>query len=164
MITYFPMIGKEPLMRDKRFVARHRGGPLEKERHRQLMKWARACAKHVLPLAGNKIDDRLLQALEVAKAWRQGTARVGEAQRASWAAHAAARESSDPAAIAVARAIGQAVATAHMADHSLGAAWYALRAVKAAGKSIEAERKWQDRQLPAEIKNLVLSARKSRNI
>jgi len=31
--------------------------------------------------------------------------------------------------------------------------------VKSAGKSVAAERKWQDEQLPAEIKELILSAR-----
>ena len=51
---------------------------------------------------------------------------------------------SNPISIAVARSIGQAVATAHMADHSLGAAIYALKAVKFADKSIDAERKWQN--------------------
>jgi len=44
-----------------------------------------------------------------------------------------------------------------MADHALGAALYALKAVKSAGKSIEAERKWQKEQLPSEIKELVLN-------
>jgi hypothetical protein len=151
-------------MRDRRFVAEHRGGPLLKERHYQLMAWACACAKHVLPLAGKKSDERLLHALDAGTAWRRGAAVVGDAQKAAWAAHAAARELSDPVSISVARAIGQAVSTAHMADHSLGAVWYALKAVKAAGKSIEAERKWQDKQLPPEIRDLVLSARKSRNI
>ncbi|MCX6255149.1 MAG: hypothetical protein NTV31_11820, partial [Bacteroidia bacterium] len=61
-------------------------------------------------------------------------------------------------AIAVARSVGHAVATAHMADHSLGAALYALKAVKNAGKSIDAERKWQNEQLPSEIMELVLTA------
>jgi hypothetical protein len=51
-----------------------------------------------------------------------------------------------------------------MADHSLGAAWYALKAIKYAEKSVDAERRWQDEHLPPEIKDLVLSARKSRNI
>lgn len=62
----------------------------------------------------------------------------------------------------MARSVGHAVATAHMADHSLGAAWYALKAVKNAGKSIDAERKWQYEQLPSEIKKLVLTARKAK--
>ena len=60
--------------------------------------------------------------------------------------------------IAVARSVGHAVATAHMADHSLGAALYALKAVKHAGKSVDAERKWQNEQLPSEIMELVLTA------
>ena len=62
----------------------------------------------------------------------------------------------------MARSVGHAVATAHMADHSLGAAWYALKAVKYAGKSIDKEKKWQNDQLPSEIMELVLSARKNK--
>jgi hypothetical protein len=51
-----------------------------------------------------------------------------------------------------------------MADHSLGAAWYALKAVENAGKPVDAEKRWQDEQLPAGIMELVLTARKSRKI
>lgn len=40
--------------------------------------------------------------------------------KASVYAHAIARESSTPLAIELARSVGQTVATAHMADHSLG--------------------------------------------
>ena len=151
-------------MRDKRFVAEHRGGPLKKEQHHQLMEWACACAEHILPLYGEKTDERLIHALRVAKEWKQGKASVGDARKASLGAIAVANENTNPTAIAVARAVGHAVATAHMADHSLGPAWYALKAVKNAGLSIEAERKWQDEQLPAEIEELVLSARKTRKI
>lgn len=151
-------------MRDKRFIAEHRGGPLKKEQHYQLMQWACECAEHVLPLFGEPIDDRLKNALQVAKEWAQGRVPVGSAQKASLDAHTVARESKDQSSIAVARSVGQAVATAHMADHSLGAAWYALKAVKSVGKSVDIERKWQDEQLPTEIEELVLSARKSRTI
>lgn len=145
-------------MRDKRFVAEHRGGPLKKEQHYQLMKWACDCAEHVLHLFGDKIDEQLINALDVAKKWIQGKATVGDARKASVDAHAVACESSNPTSIAVARSVGHAVATAHMADHSLGTALYALKAVKSAGKSIEAERKWQNEQLPSKIKELVLTA------
>ena len=148
-------------MRDRRFVAEHRGGPLKKEQHRQLMKWAVECSEHALPLFGEKIDERLLNALKTAKDWREGKATVGEARNAAFAVHAVARESSDPTAVAVARSVGHAVATAHMADHSLGAALYALKAVKAAGESVEAERNWQEAKLPADIKGLVLTALES---
>jgi len=81
-----------------------------------------------------------------------------EARKASVAAHAVVKESSNPTEIAVARSIGLAVATAHIVDHSLGAARYALKVVKNAGKSADVERKWQDEQLPSEIKELVLTA------
>lgn len=146
-------------MRDKRFIAEHRGGHLKKEQHYQLIKWAADCSEHVLPLFGEKIDERLIHALNVGRAWAQDNASVGDARKASVGAHTVARESTNPVAIAVARAVGHAVATAHMADHSLGATWYALKAVKNAGESIDAERKWQDERLPSEIKELVLIAR-----
>jgi hypothetical protein len=47
-----------------------------------------------------------------------------------------------------------------MADHSVGAALYALKAVKHAGKSVEEEREWQNKQLqqlPSAIVDLVVS-------
>ena len=68
-------------------------------------------------------------------------------------------ESSNPAVNAIARAIGHTVATAHMADHSLGGALYSLKVVKNAGLSVESERKWQNDQLPPEIKNIVFEER-----
>ena len=151
-------------MRDTRFIAQHRGGPLKREQHLQLMIWACDCAKHVLPFYGEKIDERLTEAFLVAHAWTLGKASVGDARKAAVYAHAVARESTTPVAVAVARSVGHAVATAHMADHSLGAAWYALKAVKHVGRSVEAERKWQDARLPSEIRELVLSARKRKNI
>jgi hypothetical protein len=146
-------------MRDKRFIAEHRGGLLKKDHHRQLIKWAYKCSEHVLPLGRETVDERLINALLIAKEWASGNATVGDAMKASVDSHAAARESSNPISIAVARSIGQAVATAHMADHSLGAAIYALKAVKFADKSIDEERKWQNEQLPSEIMELVLSTR-----
>lgn len=149
-------------MRDKRFVAEHRGGSLTKENHRKLMHWAIKCSEHVLPLIDNTIDIRLVNALHIAKEWESGNVKVGEAMKASLEAHAAARELADPVSKLIARAIGQTVATAHMADHSLGGAIYGLKAVKLAGKSVEKEREWQDKQLKdlsSEIAELVLATR-----
>jgi hypothetical protein len=151
-------------MRDKRFIAEHRGGPLKKEQHYQIITWACDCAEHVVHLFGEPLDERLSHALKVVQEWKSGNASVGDAMKASTAAHAVARESSGPTARAVARSIGQAVATAHMADHALGAAWYAVKAVNLAGQSTDAERRWQDEHLPPEIKDLILTARKSRKI
>jgi len=107
-----------------------------------------------------KIDKRLNDALKAAKEWERGEISVGDARKASLEAIAVANENSDPASIAVARAVGHAVATAHMADHSLKAVEYALKAIKISGQSIDAERKWQNNQLPLRIKDLILSARK----
>jgi hypothetical protein len=150
-------------MRDRRFIAEHRGGPLTKVQHNQLLGWACVCAENVLRLFGRETDSRLSDALKVADAWRQGKASVGDARKASSNAIAVANESSDPTAIAVARSVGHATAIPHMADHSITAARYALKAAKCAGESIDSERKWPDEQLPAEIKELVLAARENRS-
>ncbi len=149
-------------MRDQRIVTIQRGGLLGNEQHCQLITWATDCAEHVLPLFGEPIDIRLLEAIQTARAWARGEIPVGQAQKASLQSHAVARESVNPAAIAVARAVGQAVATAHKADHSINSAWYALKALIAAGKSPDAERIWQNDQLPLELRELVLSARNGR--
>lgn len=152
-------------MRDQRFVAEHRGGPLSKHDHQLMARWAAACAEHVLTVFWqDEIDLRPVEALRQARAWANGEISVGAAQRASVAAHAAARACPDAAARATARAAGQAVATAHMADHCLGAAWYALKAAAQGGINVEQERNWQDQQLPDAIRDVILSARMQRGI
>ena len=145
------------------FIAEQRGGPLTKTVHHQLMSWARACSEHILLLIGENIDNRLIYALQVAEAWENNLVPTGVAMKASLGAHAVARASSKPVLTAVARSIGHAVATAHMADHSMGAALYALKAVKFAGKSICEEKAWQTAQLqllPTDIAKLVLATMK----
>lgn len=151
-------------MRDKRFIAEHRGGPLTKEQHRQLILWACKCVENVLPLFTNTIDNRLTNAIKTAKEWTKNIASVGDARNASLDAIAVANELTDPIKIAVARSAGHAVATAHMADHSLRAAEYALKAVKLADKSIAKERKWQEKNLSPDIVDLVLSTRDKQKI
>lgn len=146
-------------MRDRRFVAVHRGGPLGIAQHRLLAGWAADCASHVLRLFEERnSDERPRAALETARAWANGKGSVGDARKAAVAAHAAARGVANPSATAAARATGHAVATAHMADHCLGAALYALKAVEATGKSADVERAWQLAQVPDELRDLVVSA------
>ena len=145
-------------MRDKRFVACHRGGPLKKEQQIQLIEWACVCVEHAIPMLEGPADDRLMNALRIAREWVKGNASVGDARKASLQAITLANEQSDPVSIALARAAGHAVATAHMADHSMGGALYTLKAIKISGKSIEAERKWQNEQLPTEIRDLVMNS------
>ena len=88
----------------------------------------------------------------------KGQLSVGEARKAAFGAHDAARNVKNRSASAAARATGHAVATAHMADHCLKAATYALKAVQEAGRSAEAERTWQIERLPDNVRELVLSA------
>lgn len=146
-------------MRDKRFLAEHRGGPLTKAQHIQLISWACKCAENVLPLMPGSADIRLVHAIKIGKEWAKNKASVGDARNASFDAIAVAKELTSPVEISAARAVGHAVATAHMADHSLIAAKYALKAVKRAGGSAEDERKWQDKCLSPDIFDLVVSAR-----
>lgn len=86
---------------------------------------------------------------------------MGDARKAAYGIIALTKELTDATTVFVARSAGQAVATAHMADHSLGAAWYALKAVQSVGNSVEAELMWQNKQLPPQIRELVLSAREA---
>jgi hypothetical protein len=146
-------------MRDRRFVAVHRGGLLDLASHRLLANWAAHCAEHVLSLfEAHHSDDRPRRAIETARAWARGEVRVGAAQTASVAAHAAARNATSPAATAAARAAGHAVATAHMADHCLGAPIYAVKAVQADGGSTLNERAWELAQLPPHMRSFIAGA------
>jgi len=152
-------------MRDRRFVAVHRGGPLDAARHRLLAAWAADCAEHLLPLfAECSHDDRPRRAVQIARAWVRGEASVGDCMKAAVAAHAAARCATTESATAAARAAGHAVATAHAADHSLGPVIYGAKAVEAAGGSADEERAWQIARLPAAVRPLVISAVERRRI
>jgi hypothetical protein len=156
-------------MRDHRFRALHRGGPLDLHRHRLLATWAADCAAHVLPLFAEQHpqDDRPRRAIETARAWARGEVTVREARAAAVEAHAAARDASDDAARAAARAAGHSVATAHMADHAPRAAACAVQAVQAAGNgrdvatAADRERTWQRERLSEMIRALVLPAGES---
>jgi hypothetical protein len=113
-------------------------------------------------------DERPRRAIEQARAWARGEITMTQARTAAFAAHDAAREVSG-AAKEVARAAGHAVAVAHMAEHELGAAAYAIKAVRAAADPNDrddmgrAECQWQHAQLPAEIRDLVLDDQQLRN-
>lgn len=141
-------------------------------RHRLLAGWAADCAEHVLPLFtnGHPDDDRPRLAIEAARAWSRGEITVGAAREAAFQAHAAARDASEDAARAAARASGQAVSTPHTADHSLGAAAYAVMAVKLASPTSDAEmvgereHQWQREHLPEAVRELVVSAQEQRTV
>ena len=146
-------------MRDQAFIAEHRGGILTKEQHRQLVLWACMCVENTFHLLSLTIGNRLSDAIKVAKDWTEDNASVGDARKASVEAIAVANELNNPIEIAIARSVGHAVATAHMADHSLRAAEYAMKAIKLAGKVVEEERNWQVKKLPPEIADIVLTVK-----
>lgn len=156
--------------RDARFVTVRRGGTLADPHHRLLAAWAADCAEHVLDYfcAQHPDDDRPRRAIAQARAWSRGEISMTQARAAAYAAHDAAKAATG-AAREVARAAGHAVATAHMADHELGAAAYAIRAVRAASPATtrdEAGRRechWQRERLPEAIRALVLSDEDLRN-
>lgn len=149
-------------MRDKNFIAEHRGGLLSIGDHRLLARWAADCAEHILTAVWkNKKDQRPFRAVEQGRAWSRGEIRVGDAQKAAVAAHAAARACKAPAGVAAARCAGHAVATAHMADHCFGVG-YALKAAGFAGMDVEKERAWQTRHLPKRVRQLVLKGQERR--
>ncbi|MBN8826921.1 MULTISPECIES: putative immunity protein [unclassified Spirosoma] len=159
-----------PKERDPRFITIRRGGTLTDSNHQLLALWAATCAEHVLPLfeQANPTDERPRKAIELARAWVNGEITMKQAHNAAFAANAAAKGMPDAARFA-ALAAGQAVAVAHVAAHELGAAAYAIRAVRESVDENEKEKigraecQWQRDQLPADIRELVLDDQILRN-
>ena len=159
-----------PKVRDPRFITVRRGGSLQDDDHRLLAVWAADCAQHVLHHfeEARPGDDRPRRAIELGRAWARGEIAWAAARTAAGHANGAARDLSGAARHA-AYAAGQAAAVGHVAAHELGAAAYAVRAVRAAapdGEGDEAGRRecrWQRAQLPDEIRQLVLDDQRLRN-
>ncbi|KAF0964906.1 hypothetical protein MLGJGCBP_01949 [Rhodococcus sp. T7] len=159
-----------PKARDPRFVTIRRGGTLTDADHQLLALWAASCAEHVLNLfeSVRPDDARPRDAIENARAWVRGEVKMMEARAAGGHAMGAARDLRGAARHA-AYAAGQAGAVAHVAAHELGAAAYAIKAVRAAAPAGEAEAagrrecRWQRDQLPEAIRELVLDDQRLRN-
>ena len=130
---------------------------MSKTDHKTLAVWAIDCVERILPYFEEKYpeDHRPRQAIEALQAWiNTGVFKMAVIRKAALASHAAAREvGEDNAARSAARAAGQAVATAHVPTHSIGAANYALQAIHRATNSSDAdaaiakERDWQYQHL-----------------
>ena len=159
-----------PKKRDPRFITVRRGGILKDSDHHLLAIWAADCAEHVLHLFEEvqPIDNRPRRAIEVVRAWTRGEITMSQSRAAGGHAMAAAREL-DGAARHAAFAAGQAAVVVHVAAHELGAAAYAIKAVRAAvstGESESAGRQeclWQRKHLPEAIRDLVLDDQRLRN-
>jgi|ERR1035438_8880315 hypothetical protein len=124
---------------------------------KKLAIWAIDCTERVMPYFEDKFpnDKRPRQAIETLQTWIDtGVFKMSVVRRASLASHSAAREvGEDSPARSAARSAGQAVATAHVPTHSVGAAIYALQAIHRVSSPTEAdaavakEREWQHQHL-----------------
>jgi hypothetical protein len=159
-----------PKVRDPRFITIRRGGTLTDADHRLLALWAATCAEHVLHLfeSAQPLDARPRQAITQTRAWAHGEIKMTQSRNSAGHAQAAARYLSGAARHA-AYAAGQAAAVAHVAAHELGAAAYAIKAVRAAAPEGAGENagriecRWQRDQLPDAIRELVLEDQRLRN-
>lgn len=129
----------------------------KKTDHKTLAVWAIDCTERVLAHFEGKYpeDHRPRNAIETLQTWIDtGRFKMAVIRGASLGSHAAAREvGEDNAARSAAHSAGQAVATAHVPTHSIGAAIYALQAIYRASDFSEAdaaiaqEREWQYQHL-----------------
>jgi len=131
---------------------------------RTMATWALDCAERVLPIFEEirPGDPRPRRAIEIGREWvSTGEFSMAVIRTASLDAHAAAKETTDPVAVAAAHAAGQAVATAHVAQHAYGGAYYALRALAARSSDRDPhdvfdERAWQAAQLPDHLRTEIM--------
>jgi hypothetical protein len=159
-----------PKIRDPRFITVRRGGTLRDDDHRLLAIWAADCAEHVLHLfeEARPNDGRPRRAIELGRAWARGEITWAEARTSAGHANAAARDLRGAPRHA-AYAAGQAAAVGHVAAHELGAAAYAIRAVRATAPGADGEAagrlecRWQRDRLPDPIRDLVLDDQRLRN-
>ncbi|NYE35236.1 hypothetical protein F4692_000340 [Nocardioides cavernae] len=159
-----------PEVRDPRLVTERRGGTLSDEHNHLLALWAAKCAEHVLPLfeAERPDDPRPREALAAVRAWVRGELAMMRTRAAGGQAMGAARDLRGAARFA-AYAAGQAAVVAHVPEHDLGAAAYAIKAVVAAAPEGQqeparlAENRWQRDRLPDAVRDLVLQDQARRN-
>jgi hypothetical protein len=157
-------------VRDPRLVTERRGGTLTDADHRSLALWAADCAEHVLGLfeRAQPDDPRPREAIEAARAWVRGESPMMATRAVGGHAMGAARPLRGAPRFA-AYAAGQAACVAHVPEHDLGAAAYAIKAVRAAAPAGEereagrAERDWQRSRLPERVRDLVLEDQQRRN-
>jgi hypothetical protein len=158
-----------PKERDPRLITIRRGGTLTDSDHHLHGLWAAGCAEHVLHFFETECpaDTRPREAIEAIRAWTQGQMTMMESRAAGGHAMGAARETMGAARHA-AYAAGQAACVAHVAEHNLGAAAYAIKAARAGSPGNEdmagrLECEWQREQLPGAIRELVIEDQRRRN-
>jgi hypothetical protein len=125
---------------------------------RILAGWAADCAERVLGLfeAQAPGDSRPRDSIARTRAFSRGELGVAEEIGRRFVGGAAARELGVPAAVAAARAAGQAASIPHMGAHALGAAAYAAKAVGLAApdrpSAVSEEVGWQLGRMSAAVR------------
>ena len=129
-----------PKVRDPRFITLRRGGTLTDADHRLLAEWAAACAEHILHLFEDAVpgDERPRAAIGKARAWIRGEIAMQVSRTSAGKANTAARDLAGAPRWA-AYAAAQAANVAHVAAHELGAAAYAIKAVRASVPAAESD-------------------------
>ncbi|WP_033074548.1 putative immunity protein [Sphingopyxis sp. MWB1] len=131
---------------------------LSEAERRLVAEWAATCAEHVLGLfeTARPGDERPRAAIARTRAFAQGEVDTASEIRRRFAGGSAAQDAGSPAAAAAAKAAGQAAAVCHMGAHALGAAAYAIEAVRLSAldrpDAAEQEIKWQMRQMSDEVR------------
>ncbi|MFJ4046227.1 putative immunity protein [Microbacterium sp. NPDC089987] len=130
---------------------------LSEDDRRELVQWTVACAERMLPLflAERPHDSRPRDALDAAQAFLRGELSIDEVRERAFACHAAARESTDPNAIAAARVCGQAAAVAHMAGHARQVPRYTVKAFPGDRSRRDEELAWQRMRVPERFDHYV---------
>lgn len=120
--------------------------------------WAADCVEHVLYLfeAEAPKDDRLRALIARTRAFARGELNTADEIRRRFTGGVSAGEVQSPAAKAVARAAGQAVAICHLGAHALSAAACAIKAIGLASpnqpKIVEDEIRWQLKHMSPEVR------------
>jgi hypothetical protein len=120
--------------------------------------WAADCAERVLPLfeAEAPDDDRPRALIARTRAFARGELKTAEEIRRRFVGGVGAGDVKAPAAVAAARAAGQAVAVCHMGAHAQGAAAYAANAAGLADpdrpEAVKDEIRWQLEHMSAGLR------------
>lgn len=128
---------------------------LPEDDRRELIGWTVACVERLLPIfeENRPGDMRLVDALDGAREFAAGNLGVSPIRKLAFGCHVAARDATSPEATAAARAVGQAVAVAHMASHSRQIARYTSKALT--GDALVHELDWQSSHLPERFREYV---------
>ena len=125
--------------------------------------WAADCAERVLPLfeAEAPEDERARDGVERTRAYGHGELDAAGEIKRRFDAGRAAQSVKSPAAVAAARAAGQASGVAHMGAHALGAAAYAAKAASLTGSDPELARRdevrWQLDHMTPDVRSALAS-------